>query len=260
MQVLIATYGHEGIKRVAAACHPRLSGVTWLVSWQKHDDIPLPEKLMRSDMWVVRTDSIGLSNNRNNALANATEDEVLISDDDVMYTPAQLMRIKDLFSLHTELDILTFRYIPTEPELAKIYPEKSFDLAHQAKGYYITSFEMALRLSAQRRANVWFDPRFGVNGTLFPAGEESLFLHYLLKKGLRGRFFNEELCTHAGGATTSERMGGDPLVIGANAVYHYIAHPATWPARLLLYAMRQKHTTALAYLRYSLQGIKKYKS
>ena len=83
LDIAICTYGADGPSRVAMMLLPPEEGVRYVVSWQEHGDAVLPEILKdRKDVAVFRLDKKGLSNNRNNAIANCTGDIVLISDDD----------------------------------------------------------------------------------------------------------------------------------------------------------------------------------
>lgn len=256
MQVLICTYGEDGISRVAAIDHPRVVGVTWLVSWQVSDNVPVPDVLVRSDFKIVRSNSKGLSRNRNIALQNATDDIVLISDDDIVYTSEQLKRIIQIFEFNPTLDIVTFQHLPAMAQYAKIYPECCFDLNHKKKGYYLTSFELAFRLKSQQRVNVWFDERFGIGGSLFSTEEEGLFLHELLSKGLKGKFFAENLCKHIGGPTSANKPELQLKRIEANAAYHKIVHPATSLLRMILYAIKQDNISKIKFIKAWIKGVK----
>lgn len=260
MQVLISTYGRDGIGRVVDAAHPRVDGVEWLVSWQNPEGIEVPRELVRPDMVVISHDSRGLSHNRNVSLRHATHAEVVISDDDVSYSPEQLRTLIAIFKDHPELDIFTFRYSTPDGCHGKIYPAGDFDLAHPKCGYYVSSIEMALRREPVLGSGVWFDERFGIGGRLFVAGEESVFLYQLLQKGLKGRFFDRILCIHHGGATTGERDDIAEQLAEASAAYHYIANRHTWRLRMLLYSMRQHRLSKQAFIQAWRRGVRKVRS
>ena len=111
LQVLICTLGGEGIRRVAAACHPQVCQVEYLVSWQLPEgDLPVPEALQRPDFRIIKSDTRGLSRNRNAAIEAASAPLCLISDDDVIYNADNLQGIIRHFDENPEEDILTFRY------------------------------------------------------------------------------------------------------------------------------------------------------
>lgn len=233
LEVLICTYGDEGIKRVAKMGLPRVNDVKYLISWQTNvPNSAIPEELFRDDVLILTTSSTGLSNNRNHSIANATGDICLIADDDLTYTSHQLQCVIGTFERNPDVDIALFRYSGGDN---KAYPDYEFDLcAIIPKGYYITSFEIAFRRQ-RLSSGVRFDPRFGV-GASMPAGEEYLFVQHALKAGLRCRFFPETI-THHEGLTTGSRqqsMG----VLQANGVCIAVGYGLLGLLRLPVIAWR----------------------
>ena len=92
LEVLISTLGRDGIERVAKMVLPRVDGVRYLVSWQKPDG-DIPQSLVRPDMSVYRTSSMGISSNRNDAFDASTARLLLIADDDLIYTEEGLQSV-----------------------------------------------------------------------------------------------------------------------------------------------------------------------
>lgn len=193
LEVLICTYGNEGISRVANMNLPQVEGVKYLVSWQTDEfNLLLPDELHRKDIRISTTNSKGLSVNRNHSIAKATGDICLIADDDLLYTGEQLKIIIDTFEKNPLIDIALFRHSGNNN---KQYPDYEFDLnSKMPKGYYITSFEIAFRRKSIP-SSLRFDTHFGV-GTSMPAGEEALFIHYAIKRGLKCRFFPKTIVSH----------------------------------------------------------------
>lgn len=237
LQVLICTYGREGLERAAAASHPRMEGVEYLVSWQLRSDetgLSIPKALERPDFKVFSSLTKGLAINRNIALSRATAPILLISDDDVDYTEEGLQRIIDAFRLHKDMDIVTFRY--DSASHAKHYPSHPCDLTSPEKGYFVTSFEIALRRKAVQ-GRFWFNENFGI-GAVFPSGEEDIFMHDCLAGGLKGIFLPITVARHDG-TTTSERnlmLPSRPQTKGA--VFLHL-HPRQWPLRMIAHALRE---------------------
>lgn len=256
LDVMICTLGHDGIRRVAAGSHPRMEGVRYIVAWQLPDgDEETPEELRRDDFVVAKTPTRGLSRNRNVALAHATAPLLLISDDDVCYTEEGLGRVIDAFDDNPDCDILTFRYVSAKAP--KYYPDGSCDLSHPAKGYYPTSFEIAMRRGSLPEG-LRFDENFGIGAT-FPSGEEDLFLHDALSRGLRGRFMPVDICRHDGD-TTADRMRRSPSLIEAKGAIVPLLYPGSWPLRMLLLAMRSARSgdmPLITYMKAWLRGRKK---
>ncbi len=172
LQVLICTFGKEGIERVAAANHPHAEGVEYLVSWQRGGAYDIPMALLRDDFKIVTSDTKGLSKNRNIAFSKASAPLLLVSDDDVVYTKERLQSVINAFRTHPEADILTFRYESSSH--SKFYPAMECDLSCPDKGYFVTSFEIALRKDSVK-GKIWFNENFGIGAT-FPCGEEDVFI------------------------------------------------------------------------------------
>lgn len=236
LQVLICTYGSEGLQRIAATSHPRLEGVEYLVCLQNPDseEIALPEKLKREDFKLITTKTKGLSINRNIALSQATAPLLLISDDDVDYSENGLREVIEGFATYRDKDILTFRYISSSH--TKYYPASPCDLSTPDKGYFITSFEIAMRRESVQ-GKIWFNEHFGIGAT-FPSGEEDVFVKDCLDRGLKGLFIPTTIVRHDG-TTTSKRnlmFASRPQTKGA--VFMRL-HPRQWPLRMIAHAIRE---------------------
>ena len=62
LDVLIATHRPEGIKRVVDMDLPRVDGVGYIVSWQDHRGVLVPQELARrDDIEIVRFEGCWLS-------------------------------------------------------------------------------------------------------------------------------------------------------------------------------------------------------
>ena len=258
LQVLIATFGEAGLKRVAQMRLPELEEVEYLVSCQIPDQQqpPLPSQLVRKDLRVFFSDSIGLSRNRNILLDEASAQFCLIADDDLSYTSDSLLEAMRILEENPEISIIAFKYQTQLGEQEKVYPNHSFDLAHPTKGYYVTSFEIAFRREDIKKTGIRFNENFGVGSSLYGCGEEDLWLHNLLKKGLSGRFFPILLTTHKG-ATTGLREAAKPEVLRAQGVVIAILYPLSSFPRIILKAYRTAKSTGISFLscfKYLLQG------
>ncbi len=235
LQVLICTFGEEGIRRVANGIHPALDGVEYLVSWQASDGVEVPKALAsRSDFIISRTDTTGLSKNRNHAFSVSTAPLLLISDDDVDYRPEWLRTILTEFASHPEADIIAFRY---ESEIAgKHYPAREASLSSPPKGYFVTSFELALRRQSAV-GKIVFNENFGI-GAFFPSGEEDVFVKDCLDAGLRGIYLPLTIARHAGSTTSGRNMMSPDRPRTKGAVFLRL-HPRDWPLRMAVHALRE---------------------
>lgn len=267
LQVLICTYGKEGIRRVARGDHPQVKGVEYIVSWQLSEGEPeIPQELKRPDFKIVTSCSRGLSRNRNIAFSISSAPLLLIADDDIDYYEEGLTGIISSFNDNPDCDILCFRYDCSGGK--NFFPDYSFSLNKLAKGYYITSIGIAIRANKIKN-HIRFNENFGIGGRLFPCGEEDLFVHDCLKSGLRGKYIPLTICRHEG-ATTAERAENPQGIIEAKGAVMSVTHPFTWPLRLAMHFLRQCKTPdnpdgiradgplpPFAYLRSWLRGVSK---
>lgn len=217
LQVLICTFGAEGLRRVAAMALPEIEGVGYLVSCQDPSgevggDGILPQ---RSDIQLFIHKDKGLGLNRRHAMEHATGEFVLLADDDLVYDAAALEAAMGIMKGHPGLDIFAFRYSGADD---KIYPPGEHDLGTPYKNYNITSFELAFRRGAVERIGVRFSTLLGVGAPYLTAGEESVFLEWCLQAGLRGRFFPLTIVAHPG-ETTGFRAQTRPGVIRSTAAH-----------------------------------------
>lgn len=200
LEVLICTYGADGLRRVADMTLPHVDGVSYLLSIQnpRGDVLILPDSLRRPDVrWSVSATS-GLSNNRNEAFRASRGDILLIADDDLHYTPEGLLAVLRHFEENPSDDFAAFKHSGGDN---KWFPSESFSFdSKPPRGYYITSFELALRRTALR-PGIRFSPMFGIGAPYFQACEEDVFLMHMLRSGLHGNFEPVVVARHPGVST-----------------------------------------------------------
>ncbi|MDE6266018.1 MAG: hypothetical protein K2M07_01540 [Muribaculaceae bacterium] len=236
LDVLICTYGAEGIARVASHLHPRVAGVRYVVCWQKSGDASVPDSLAgRGDFEIFRYDDNGLARNRNHSLERMKAPVGVISDDDIDYEAADLEGVLRCYDERPGVDMIFFKFRSRDYE--KTYHEFEFDLRHAPRFYYYCSFEMTFRREAVKD-KVWFDERFGLNSP-FLAGEEDMFVLSALKRGNVIHFVPQYICRHDG-STTSDREGESDAMLRTRGAVLRAYHPYTFPARFIVHAFRRK--------------------
>ncbi|MDE6135191.1 MAG: glycosyltransferase, partial [Muribaculaceae bacterium] len=151
----------------------------------------------------------GLSVNRNHSLNDATAPYVLISDDDLEYSPEGLMAVIGRFDADPDLALATFR---SATQAERVFPPDGHDLAVPFRNYYAISVEIALRRDAVERFGLRFSPLAGIGAPELIAGEEDLFVHHAIISGCRARYFDIMIARHAG-STTAERQSGRPELV-----------------------------------------------
>lgn len=195
LEVQICTYGVEGIARVSNMKIPQLDNVCYTICFQNplRNKYILPEPLLRDDIRILEHVSSGLSYNRNYGLERAIGDIILIADDDLNYSEDGLESVINVFNNNPLLDFATFKHSGGDN---KLFPAKEFDFKHkEPKGYYLTSFELAVRKKALPK-DIRFSPQLGIGAQFYGAGEESVFLYRLKNRGLNGRFFPITIVEH----------------------------------------------------------------
>lgn len=262
LQILIAAFGPEALKRIANLPHPEMQGVEYLVSWQNHESQPVPSSLSeREDFKIFRESTIGLCHNRNALLKKATASHVLISDDDLSYSVGNIKSVINGFRRYPDCDFLTFRY-ESEND-GKTYPAETFTMNKPPKGYFTTSMELALNLASIRDKgiSILFNTAFGVNGTHFGSGEEDILIASMLRHGLKGRYIPDFICFNTE-STTSERNGTTQGFIQTKGAVMLYVKPHSWVMRMLTHAIRAsrtpnpRHIPFLTYCKWWLQGVK----
>ncbi|MDE6242705.1 MAG: glycosyltransferase [Muribaculaceae bacterium] len=252
LEVQVAVYGPDGMKRYLASRHPQVEGVKWLVSWQQPDSSePVPgELLQREDTEVIVFADRGVSRNRNHGLDHGgTSDYILIGDDDVDYSAESLVQIIRAFDERPDIGILCLRYT-CFGRYVKPYGEGEFDICDSPFGWYPTSFEMALRRSMLRE--VRFNENLSIGSPKLICGEEDVLLHDLKRRKVKGRGLPIVVGEH-NHETTSERLAADPQYVFTHGAVTTLLCPWTWPLRMLLHAYRSP-MPYFRYIRHTLAG------
>lgn len=254
LQILISTFGADGLRRVSEMNLPRLDGVGYIVSCQdpgRTISEPYSILAVRDDVKLFIHSDRGLGLNRSHAMASATAEFVLVADDDLRYDASALCQALAIMESHPGVDIFAFRYSGADN---KLYPPDEHDLSESFKGYNLTSFELGYRLSAVRGRGVDFSPLLGVGAPYLTASEENIFTERCLQQGLRGRFFPLTIVEHPG-PTTGYRLASNPGTVRSTAAFIYVKYGlAEGLARCLLLAGRVPLPYHKALL-YAFQGM-----
>lgn len=235
LDVAISTYKPEGIRKVEKMLQSleRRPDVRYVVSWQEHENAPLPKALEeRPDVAVHRLDAKGLSNNRNNAIEHSRSDIILIADDDLEYEPDFADKIIAAFEKDPGLDLATFKLQYFNP---KTYPSESKELKIPLpKNYFVSSVEIAFR--RESIGDLRFYPELGLGASTMHGGEEELFLASAIKRGLSCRFENSIIGRHpeptTGDKVSEEILRGQGFIIS-------LFYPLSFILRVPLKAYRQ---------------------
>ncbi|MBD5238580.1 MAG: glycosyltransferase family 2 protein [Bacteroidales bacterium] len=234
LDLAVATHRPEGIRRVAKMILPPADGITYVVSWQNHQDAPVPPELSaRPDVKIFRFDGVGQSNNRNNAVAHCQAEIILHSDDDIIYLKEGLEGLRLIFKENPAVDVATF--ISRHGDMTR-FPQREVKLTERfPKGYSVACFEIAFRGRIKER--ILCCPELGLGSRKLHGGEDEMFLYSAIKRGLDCRFFPLMICEHphdstgTKGTVTAENIMAFGCVIA-------LTYPWSSPLRLPLKAWR----------------------
>lgn len=124
----------------------------------------------------------GLAKSRNHAMSLSSADICLISDDDLEYMSDTEGIITNAFLENKNADIITFQVQTPDGNMYKKYKPESY--WHTRKTIMsVSSVEIAFRSDSIKKAGLRFDENFGL-GSIFPTGEEIIFLTDALKANL----------------------------------------------------------------------------
>lgn len=129
---------------------------------------------------LVSTTERGVGKNRNVALLYATDDILLIADDDMVYVDGYQQSIVDAFEKTPKADIIVFNL--TEDSGRKMITKK-----HRVRFFNSMRYgavRLAIKKSSLDKANIWFSMLYG-GGAKFSSGEDSLFIRQCMKSGLK---------------------------------------------------------------------------
>ena len=235
LDVMIATFGSDGIARVGLMKLPRLDGVRYLVSWQTSCQGPVPLSLLRDDVTVLRHDDSGLSRNRNYALAHSTADICLVADDDLVYNESGLVAVKRAFEAVPDTDVALFRI--SGDGGVKWYPDTAYHIERRMRrGHYVSEVELAFRRKSVQGV-IMFNELMGIGAPAIGSGEGDMFLYTALCHGMSCRYFPVTIAYHPGVSTGHRRVDTSGAVMGQGAMI-YMYHRHTWPLRCAVNAVR----------------------
>ncbi|WP_293748958.1 glycosyltransferase family 2 protein [uncultured Paraglaciecola sp.] len=191
-QILIATVLSRLSGAIKHAEHAYSNtGISSLISCQTFENIKTPNTQERSPSYeIIYTKSIGLSNNRNNALQASTAKYIWFLDDDVeVIADGCLQAFEELEQGSS--DVISTCYVIDGRKTRKNYKKEAF-LHNRLSIMKVSSIEIMCNREALIKNAILFDARFGL-GAEFKSGEENIFLSDCLNQGLKIMY--QPICT-----------------------------------------------------------------
>lgn len=161
----------------------------------------------------------GVGLNRNTALLHADGDIVLFSDEDIRFRDGYGEQVLNAFDRNPDADLITFNF-KVDERRATYRNEKEKAIRWYNYGRYPT-YSVAARLEALRRCNISFSLLFG-GGAKYSNGEDSLFLHDCLKKGMHLYASAEEIGEEVYRESTWFKGYNEKFFVDRGVLYHFL--------------------------------------
>ncbi len=211
---------------------------------------------------MVTTDTRGVGINRNLSLLYSSGEYVLISDDDMKYVDGYPELVEKAFAENPNADGIVFNIVTIGEDLGRRQNVKS----KRVRWYNALNYgaaRLAVKQTALKREGIMFNTNFG-GGTKYSAGEDTLFVCDMLKKGLK--LYTYPVAIAAVDQTTSTWFKGynEKYYYDKGALFSAISK--RWAKPLCLQEVirhrqyEQNGMTLLQTYKIMTQGIKGYKS
>ncbi len=152
------------------------------------------EELKSAGVVIITQLHSGLSASRNAGIQATNADYMLLADDDVQFVPDLRKILVSATEQHPSADILTMCIATPEGQPFKQYPAQAYrhTLRSVAK---VSSIEIIIRRAWWIQKQLRFDERFGL-GSLFPTGEEFIFLRDAMRAGAHIQYYPATIVVH----------------------------------------------------------------
>lgn len=132
---------------------------------------------------MISTDTRGVGLNRNIGLMNAQADILLIADDDMKYVDEYEQIVLQAFKEVSDADAIIFNIETIGNDMSRRVNQK-INRVHFFNALNYGAARIAVKTKGLKRENIWFNTNFG-GGTEYSAGEDTLFICDMLKRGFK---------------------------------------------------------------------------
>lgn len=201
----------------------------------------------------------GLSKSRNRNLKILTEPIALITDQDIRFKKEFQNTIISAFDQYPEADIITFQIEDDHGQLLKPYRKEAFWMNHRDI-MKVSSVEIAFKATSILNNQLWFDEDFGL-GTIFPTGEEAIFLSDALKKGLKIKYVPFPIVIHSQDSSGHQFSNNKSLIRAKGAMFYRIFGFNAYVISIFFAIKKFKLSseTFVSFVKNMFEGISSYK-
>ena len=258
LQVVVATMHQNDFSKYEA-----MNLSTDAVFANQADETSYSEKTFgNSTAKMITTATRGVGINRNIGLQYATADILLIADDDMTYADGYADTVLKAFEENPHADALVFNIETVGADIGRRINDKSKRL-HIYNGLNYGAARLAVRRSSLVRERIFFSTCFG-GGTIYSAGEDTLFICDMLRKKLKLYTYPATIAS-VDQTTSTWFKGYNEKLIYDNGAFFAAAFGKAAPLMCIYNLFRHKYIYNEANLTFSeafgimCKGIKGYK-
>ena len=203
----------------------------------------------------------GLSKSRNKALKNSKADICVIADDDMYYENDFDETIINEFEKKPEADLIAF-VVDREDQ------KKSKKRFREGRVGFLKSLKLSsVQISFRRKSiidnNILFDESFGA-GSVYPWGEENIFLFDCLKRGLKIYYVPVKIATlYCNNNSSWDKSNTIEHYNNQGVIYYRMTHKFYW-LLIIQFVIRKRNIykndlSSLSVLKSMFDGVKKIK-
>ena len=178
----------------------------------------------------------GVGLNRNNALMRANATYCLFADDDMTYLDDYESMVLTAFKDNPDADILIFNLIEQESFRYKIIKKHRVHFWNFMR--YGTA-RIAIKLESVRQNGIYFNQCFG-GGTEHCHGEDTLFLHDCLRKGLTVVAVPQEIAFLNNDRESTWQRAYDEVYLADQGMLYKTMNRRIWPLLCIQDAFRHR--------------------
>ena len=168
----------------------------------------------------------GVGRSRNLALLHADREFILFSDEDIVYDEGYADKITHEFKMYPRADLMLFNVKQSKGR--ETYHISDYGRVHWYNYGRYPSYAIAARTKRLQESGVKFSLLFG-GGAPYMNGEDSLFLHDCLEKGLR--IYHVPVLIGSETQRTSTWFEGytEKFFFDRGVLYHHLYGSMAWP-------------------------------
>ena len=194
---------------------------------------------------MITTATRGVGKNRNIALMHADGDIAILADDDMQFTNGYESAVIDAFKKVKKADVIIFN-ITTEGYDHGRRTNERIKRIHYHNAFNYGAARIAIKINSLKREGILFNENFG-GGTIYSAGEDSLFIKELLSRGLKVYAYPYTIAVVNQANSTWFRGYNDKYFFDKGALFKAISRHLYW-LLLLQDVIRHRKMYAVSHM------------